>query len=156
EFSDASAAWKDFSQSAYFFLNSASLTPFAGETRVTQSPTIRSSLPSPFTSATQTRVACVGPVRSASRRGWPGLTAGPGLIRGLKGSRSGSLPLPALLRAQYTPPSLQPLTRSRLPSPSRSMTNGSLCTPLIRSGAPPALINSGFGRNFPLPFPLNQ
>jgi hypothetical protein len=35
------------------------------------------------------------------------------------------------------------------------MTNGSLCAPLMRSGAPPALISSGFGWNFPLPSPLN-
>src|SRR5260370_29484613 len=33
-----SAAWYSFSQSAYFFVNSASLMPFAGETRVTESP----------------------------------------------------------------------------------------------------------------------
>src|SRR5260370_39597230 len=95
-----SAAWYSFSQSAYFFVNSASLMPFAGETRVTESPTRRSSLPSPFTSATQTRVACVGPVRSLSRRSWPGLTGGLGLISGRNGSSSGSLPLPALFCAQ--------------------------------------------------------
>src|SRR5262249_46807082 len=67
ESEDASAAFKSFSQAAYFFLDSASLTPWAGETRTTWSPTRRSSLPSPLTSATQTRVARVGPARSPSR-----------------------------------------------------------------------------------------
>src|SRR5260370_26539623 len=94
ELSAACAAWKAFSQSAYFFLNSASLIPFAGETRATQSPTRRSSLPSPFTSATQTRVALVGPVRSLSRTGWPGLTGGLGFISCWNGLRSGNLHLP--------------------------------------------------------------
>ena len=53
-------ALKAFCQSANFFLNSSVLMPFAGEMRVAQSPTRRSSLPSQFTSSTQTRVACGG------------------------------------------------------------------------------------------------
>src|SRR3954447_20819396 len=81
---------------ANFVLNSSGLTPFTGEMRVTLSPTRRSSLPSPFTSATHTRVARTGPVRSPSLRGWPYSTLGPGLISGWNGMHSGALPLPAL------------------------------------------------------------
>jgi hypothetical protein len=139
-----------------FFLNSAWLRPFAGEMRLTESPTRMSSLPSPLTSSTQIRVAVIGPVSSSSRRGCPYGMRGPGSISGRNGLSLGSLPLPATFSAHCTPPSLDPLSTSRSPSPSQSMTNGSLCPPVIRNGSVPALICSGLGLNLPLPSPLNQ